>query len=318
MGLALGGQQMAQNQFLAFTRAQEQAADQAALTYMERLGWSPRGLAALLERMVLQENIASSRQDPYFRSHPLTRDRLEFVRDGLGRSPIAAASLPAALETRFVMARAKLDGFLDNPQTTFRRLPESDSSAPARYARAIAHFRSGRIPDSVALLDQLIREQPLNPYLHELKGQVLLEGQRPRDAVAPYREAVRLAPQEPLIRLNHARLLIELGDPASLRLAVRELETSLAGERDSAFAWRQLAMAQGRLGNNALADLALAEEAVLNGEFADARRFAARAEAALPAGPQRLRAQDLRFAARRDNMTPDDRALEDRMRRGGR
>ena len=300
----LGGQASAMSEFYAFTRSQEQAADQAGVTYLDRLGWSARGLERLLERLLEQELLAVGRQDPYFRTHPLSRDRLEFIREHLSRSPASDAPLPADLEAAFAMVRAKLDGFIDSPALTWRRYPESDRSAHARYARAVAQFRSGRIPEAVVLVDGLIAEQPSSPWLHELRGQILFEGHRLADSLAPYATAARLAPEEGLIRLGHARVLIEMGQPAQLRLALAELDAALRTERESPFVWRQVATARGRLGDMALADLALAEEAMLLGDPRAARTLAARAEAALPAGPMRLRAQDLKNAAQPENLPP--------------
>jgi predicted Zn-dependent protease len=97
--------------------------------------------------------------------------------------------------------------------------------------------------------------------------------------------------------MNLARVLIETGEPANLRSAAQELRASLARDRQDAFAWRLLGIAEGRLGNRAEADMALAEEALLRGDAAGARSLAARAEQALPPGPARLRAADLRRAA---------------------
>jgi predicted Zn-dependent protease len=297
----LGGQAAAMGQFFAFTRSQEQAADQAAMTYLDRLGWSARGLEVLLERMLDQELLSQTRQDPYFRTHPLSRDRLEFVRDQLARSRHANAPMPPGVEEAFAMVRAKLDAFIDPPIGTLRRYPERDTALPARYARTIATFRSGRIPDAVAMVDGLLREMPSVPWLHELKAQILFEGHRAAEAVAPIAMAVRLAPEEPLLRLGHARVLIELGAPAQLRLAVTELDAALRAESDSPFLWRQMAIARGRLGDQPGADLALAEEALLLGDAVTARALAQRAAGALPAGPQRLRAQDIVNAAAPEN-----------------
>jgi predicted Zn-dependent protease len=313
--VALGGQQMAMNELYAFSRQQEQAADQAAIALLERTGWSARGLERLLQRMMDQELLSVGRQDPYLRTHPLSRDRLEFVRERLAHSRHADAPVPPAIEVGFAMVRAKLDGFLDSPAATARRYPPRDNSAPARYARAIATFRTGRIGEAAEMLDDLIREQPSSPWLHEMKGQVLFEGGRPREAIGPYREAARLAPGEPLVRTGLGRALMETGDAALLRAAIAEFEASLRLEREQPFAWRQLGLARGRAGDTALADLALAEEAMLRGDHGGVRLLAGRAEQALPPGPARLRAQDLRNAARRDNMTREEREREDAMRR---
>jgi predicted Zn-dependent protease len=315
----LGGQAMAMGELYAFTRAQEQAADQAGMTYLDRLGWSGRGLQRLLGRMQEQELLTVGRQDPYFRTHPLSRDRLEFVSDWVERASVRGdAPFPPALDAAFGMVRAKLDGFIDAPLATWRRYPESDASAPARYARAIAQHRSGRADAALDILASLAREQPSSPWVRELQGQVLFEAGRVQEAVMPLREAARLAPGEALIRLALGRALMESGGPALLPAAVAELEASLRLERESAFAWRQLGIAQGRLGRTGQADLALAEEAMLVADFPGARMLARRAEEALPPGPLRLRAADLRYAAQRDNMTREQREQEKTMRRSPR
>ncbi|MFC7473062.1 M48 family metalloprotease [Dankookia sp. GCM10030260] len=313
--IMLGSQTMAMGELYAFTRAQEQAADQAGVAYLDRLGWSSRGLERLLGRLQAQEMLVAGRQDPYFRTHPLSRDRLEFVAGHLARSRLAEAPWPPALESGYRMVRAKLDGFIDPPMTTWKRYPESDAGAPARYARAIAQYRSGRTDQAVGLLAPLLAEQPGNPWLRELQGQILFEAGRPREALAPLREAARLAPSEALIRTALGRALMEAGEPAQLHAAAAEFEASLRLERDNAFTWRQLGIVQGRRGLAPQADLALAEAAMLAGDYPDARRLARRAEEALPPGPLKLRAQDLREAARRDNLTQEQREQDDAMRR---
>jgi predicted Zn-dependent protease len=294
--IGMGGQALAMREFFAFTRSQENAADLAAVTYLTRVGWSPAGLLRLMERLSAQELLLTESQDPYLRTHPLTRDRIEFLTDQLARSPHADAPMPAALEDAFQMVRAKLIGFLDGGMVA-RTYPASDQSAPARYARAILAFRQGRSLEAVAALDRLIAERPASPWLHELKGQVLHESGRPRDALAPYRAAARLAPNQPLIRANLGRVMVDIDDPAMLRAAVDELETSLRLDPNAPFTWRTLGIAYGKLGEMGRSALALAEEAALRGDLRTQREMAARAERLLPAGPARLRAQDLTRAA---------------------
>ncbi|MCX7684649.1 MAG: M48 family metalloprotease [Acetobacteraceae bacterium] len=297
MGAIMFGQATAVADLYAFTRAQEQAADQAAITYLARAGWPLGGLESLLVRMLDQELLQTSRQDPYFRTHPLSRDRLEFVREQRARLGERAGALPPALVRSFRMVQAKLDGFLDPPETTFARRPPDSRDPADRYARAIAEHRAGRADAGLALLAGLLREAPGSPWLHELRGQILFEAGRLAEALPAYRQAARLAPSEPLIRLNLARVLIETGEPANLRAAAADLRAALSRDREDAFAWRLLGIAEGRLGNRAEADVALAEEALLRGDAAGARTLAARAEQAFPPGPARLRAADLRRAA---------------------
>jgi predicted Zn-dependent protease len=301
LAAALGGQSMALRQFLSFTRAQESGADQGALQMLDRLGWSARGMLDLFARMKDQELLAVGRQDPYLQSHPLTRDRVQFVEQHVARSPHSDKPLPAEFETGFAMVKAKLDGFLDAPVIVFRKYPDRDQSNPARYARAIALYRSGRSAEAIETLNALIRALPGSPWLHELKGQVLFESGRIAEALPAYREAARLAPEQPLIRVGLARAMVESSDPALARAAIGELQRALDRDRQDPDTWRLLSRAWGRVGEIGQANLALAEEAMIREDIPMARRFAREAEKQLPPGPARLRAQDIANAVRKEN-----------------
>lgn len=294
---AIAGSSMAMREFFSFTRTQENAADLAAVNLLNRLNWPLGGLLALMERLESQELMIAERQDPYLRTHPLTRDRIDFVRGQMATRGQDGA-LPPGIAQDFAMVRAKLYGFLEGGAAVNRAFPPRDDSAPARYARAIQIFRAGRIDDAVAEMDRLISADPSSPWLHELKGQIYLEGAgRAREAAAAYREAVRLAPAEPLVRAGYARALLALDEPAQLRAAATEAEAALRLDRTLNLAWHTLGMARGRLGEEGQAALALAEEAAINGDLLTQRQMAARAERLLPPGPGRLRAQDLANAA---------------------
>ncbi len=301
MAAALGGQSMALRQFLSFTRAQESGADQAGLQLLDRNGWSARGLLDLFGKLREQELVSVDRQDPYPQSHPLTNDRVTFVEQHVARSPHSARPLPAGFEPGFALVRAKLDGFLDAPIIVQRKYPDQDQSVPARYARAIAFYRSGRSDAAVALLDGLIRDAPGNPWFQELKGQVLFEASRARAALGAYREAARLAPEQPLLRVALARAMVESGDASLARPAIAELQRAHDRDREDPDSWRLLSRAWGKLGEIGQANLALAEEAVINEDIIMARRFAREAEKHLLAGPSRLRAQDIANAMKKEN-----------------
>lgn len=297
VGAAALGQTLAARQFFAFTRAQENAADQAALTYLDRAGWSAQGLAKVFRRLSDQEMLPADLQDPYMRTHPLTRERISTVQEGIARSRFSDSPMPAELEHRFQMARAKLMAFTEDGRSVQRRF-ESRDDQPAAYARAILAWRAGRLAEGLQGIDQLIAADRNNPFLHEMKGQMLFESGRVRDAIPSYREAARLAPGEAQIRLAYGRALIEANETVLLRQAQQEIEASLGLERANALAWRQMGLIWTRLGNEGQAALALAEESRLRGDWQQARRAAARAEALLPPGPARLQAQDIANEAR--------------------
>lgn len=304
-GIALGGTQMAQRGVLSFSRGIEASADQAAMRVLDRNCWSAAGLLNLFHKLEGQEALVSELQDPYVRTHPLTADRIAYVQNHVDTSPCSSHPLPPGWARAFQMMKAKLTGFLAEPDEVLRHYPESDRSPPARYARAIMLYRQGHTDSALGLINGLIAEQPGNAWLHELKGQVLFDGGRGKEALAPYREAARLAPEQPLIGQELAHAEIETGDPALLRPAIACLQTALSRERSDPFSWHELGVAWGRLGDMGQANLALAEEAMLKHDIEGAKALAFRAQRQLPPGPARLRAIDISNAVRKENRPQD-------------
>ncbi len=296
-----GGQDLALKGLLSYTRGQEQAADQAAIRYLNGTQQSPRGLLEFMNILGDQEVLlASSRQDPYLRTHPLTQDRVIFLEESLAKSRYKDALPSPELVAGHARVRAKLIGFLESPARVFRKYPPSDNSIPARYARAIAYFKRPNLKKALPLMDELIAEMPNDPFFHELKGQMLFENGRVAEALPEYQTAVSLMPDTPQLRLALAQVMIELNTRQYDEAALDHLERVLIAEPRNAFAWRLSAIAHGRLGDKGMTSLALAEGALSRGRAREARQQAARALHFLPENsPSWLQAQDVAVMAER-------------------
>jgi predicted Zn-dependent protease len=147
---------------------------------------------------------------------------------------------------------------------------------------------------AISQIEGLIQVQPQNPYFHELKGQALLEGGRPAEAIGPLRQAVKLAPRPALIQVLLAQALIASTDDKAADEAITLLRSALAQEPESADGYSQLAMAYGRKGDLAQADLASAQAALTRGDAKTARQLAARAKTRFAVGsPGWVKADDI-------------------------
>lgn len=294
-----GGQQLAQRNFFSFTRSQEGSADQAALTLLDATGQSARGLLEFMGILENQELLITSSQDPYVRTHPLSSDRLRAIEAHIARSPKSDVPTPAEMELRFQRAKAKLIGYFDAPSITFRVYPETDQSIPARFARAFAY---SKVPDkdkAIATLDSLLNDLPDDPYFLELKAQVLFQSGDVASALEPFSRAVSIVPEEPLIRFEYARVLIASSVPGDLEKALEQLKFALSREPKYASGWRNMGIAYGRLGDQGRSSIALAEEAMLKGDFAVVNYHAGRAVELFPRGSREwLQAEDLLLAAK--------------------
>jgi predicted Zn-dependent protease len=289
---------------LGYSREQEGRADQAAASYLERAGLSSRGLVQFFENFRYNEVFSEARRFPFFQSHPISSERIELLRRRAEEaSNYDKPDPPELLEKHHIM-KAKIDAFMDPPTQTFIKYKESDTAYPARYARAIAHYRAGHTDIALKQIDALIAEQPENPYLQELKGQVLFEAGRIKESEEPLLRSVELKPEAPLLRVLLAQTLIAQDDKARLDEALTHLHKAQAIEPDNNFAWRLMAQAFDSQGKAGAARLATAEEYFVLGDSAQAKVFAMRArELLVRNSPEWRRATDIVLVSR---PTPDD------------
>ncbi|HVO17334.1 MAG TPA: M48 family metalloprotease [Alphaproteobacteria bacterium] len=289
------GSKIVEGTYLKYSRTQEQSADQFALTALDAERMSARGLLEFFQILENQEFLVTDRQDPYMRTHPLTQDRIEFVRNHVESSPYKDAKLPAIYDEVHQRMRAKLIGFIEAPSRTFQVYPLTDHSIPARYARAIAYHKAASTDKALAEVDSLIAERPKDPYFHELKGQILFEVGRPAESVVSYEKAVQLLPHDALIRTNLGQSLVALDTPQTDQKAIANLNEASRRDPDYPPTWRLLGIAYGRRGDMGMASLSLAENALRIGDIKSARAQAARAERLLPKGsPGWNRVQDIK------------------------
>lgn len=299
-GIITGGQAVATNQVLGYSRAQESAADQAGLSFLDATGQSAQGLADFFRILEGQEYLNVGRQDPYMRTHPLTRERVEVVENHIQNSRFTNQPEPANFDEMHRRMLAKLTGFLSAPSATLARYKDGDTSIAARYARAIAYYRIPDLPKALPLIDGLIKDEPDNAYFYELKGQMLFENGRLEEAIAPYRKAVELQPNDAPLRVDLARAMIERNDPALNKEAIVHLQRATRREPVNAFAWSQLAIAYGRDNQLGMSSLAQAEAALARNNKREAFIQATRAQKQFDQGSRGwIRAQDIIAASRR-------------------
>lgn len=303
MGVMMAGQQAAMGKYLAFSRTQESTADAAGAQFLSKAGITGRGSVDFFKKL---ENLefrygrrAGNEDDQFFSTHPVTSDRIATLQDLYEKDPAWSKRPDPALEERFQRAKAKLYGYLAEPNDTMRAYPPTMTGVSARYARAYAFHKQGFLDKATAETDALIAQAPNDPYFLELKGQVLLEAGKPAEALEPLRRAVQLSGNQPLIATTFGHALIATEDPANFAEAERVLKTAVARDRENPFAWYQLGTVYAAKGDLPRAKLASAEQQVLSGQMNQALSSAEAAQADLPRGsPDWLRAQDIAFQAR--------------------
>ena len=279
---------------LAYTRVNESSADQYAAQYLERTGQSGKGLIQFFEKFRYQEVLSNAKRYPYFRSHPLSSERIDALREVVDESPYTDVLDSEEDVYRLEMVQAKLRGFLEGQQVVFSKYPLSDTSDPARYARAVAYYRGASLKSALKEVDALIEKYPDNAYYHELKWQILYESGRGKESIAPIKRAIELKPDAPLFEISLAQAYLDDRDNDHSNEAIRLLKSALQKEPKNSAAWYYLSQAYGSQNEEALAKYATAEQSFAMGCYHRALSFARRAQEDLNRSiPQWRRASDI-------------------------
>jgi predicted Zn-dependent protease len=282
--IIMGGQQIAERTFLAFSRTQEASADQAGVRYLTATHQSGIGMVQVFKRFENQEILSSQRIDPFAQSHPAPTDRISALQGLVDASPYRDVKDSAQAQYAFDMMRAKLRGYIQRPEVTLRQYPVANTSKPARYARAMAYFREPDMGKALGEIQGLLADEPDNPYFLEMYGQIKVEMGKVEEGIEPYRHSVKILPDAPLIRVALGAALLGTENPTYTAEAVQELQTAISQEYDEPLAWYELAQAYGRLGQTGKAELATAERYFVVEAFPQAVQFAGRAQRQLQQG----------------------------------
>jgi predicted Zn-dependent protease len=295
-GLALGAQSAAERAFLRHTRAEESSADQTGVRYMRAAGVPVSGMRDVMQLFRGQEALSEQRQDPYVRSHPLSRDRLRAIEG------YAAAYGDAATDTRtsdywFARAKGKLTAYQRRPSWTLNRVGDSGYKDIALMRQAMAYHRNSQTKQALAAIDQAIAMRPQDPFFYDLKAQILMETRQFGASANVQAQAVRLRPNDALLQAGYGRALLANGNTKAALSALERVRS--IDFRDGSML-RDLSVAYARTNQRGMASLITAERYALRGSLEDAGIHAKRATGLLSegSGPWQ-RAQDVLFASER-------------------
>jgi predicted Zn-dependent protease len=312
MGVMMAGQRAALGEMMAFTRGQEATADATGSRLLSQSGISGKGMLDFFAKLQNEEyRLAIYDKDSFDRDHPINSERIEALQLKLKNDPAWSKPINPQLEARFERVKAKLLGYV-NPRQAVLRYPESDQSIPAHYARAYAYHLGGYPDKAEREADALLAADPHDPYFLELKGQILLEDGKPKDAIPALREATERSDNAPMIAALLGHALVATDDSKNFSEAKQILKVAVSRDNEDPFAWYQLGIIYDHEGDQARASLATAERNNLEGNPKMALASAQMAMKGIPPGsPDYLRAQDIAMVSRAELAKKDKRYRKD-------
>ncbi len=266
--LMAGGQAIAMQNQLNFSRDMEREADRVGFSVMTQAGFAPQGFISMFDKLQQASRLNDNGAFPYLRSHPLTTERIADLqaRQSVGQGPAVPADM--AMDHAMVSARARI---LSNPGVDAFRKAVADASGPvfgdlsvprkaaALYGAALAAARLREFGAAQAALDQL--STLVKPYAPAARQGALLAAELALLAGQP---APALAGKgRPELFLT-SQSLVTAGRPGE---AVSALQVWVARHPRDASAWQLLATAYSAQGQALRAVRADAESQVARMDY---------------------------------------------------
>jgi predicted Zn-dependent protease len=159
-GLMQGGQAVAINNQLSYSRDAEREADRIGFQILAASGYDVNGAPGFFQRLQKATGIMDSGVPSYVRTHPLTTDRIADMQDRARN--ISSKSVPTAVEFYFIKARARMEQSGSSSQmydlkNTFEGLSKQSAAGKQMegfYGLALVAQKQGKFDQALGYLQQ--------------------------------------------------------------------------------------------------------------------------------------------------------------------
>lgn len=270
----LGGQGLAMQRQLNFTREAEREADRVGLQIMQAGGFDPSGMVGFFRRLQNSTRLYGDGAPAYLQSHPLTTERIADI-DARIRGQHFKKHVDS-LDFALIRARVRVlqdssgDGLHQAEQ--FFTDPATEASpaqrAAAKYGLAFIALKRGRVKDAETFYQQAVQAvEPIHEpslALTELGISVRLAAGQAQQAIQEADAARKQFPLSRVIALQYGDALLAAGKNDE---AVRYLRDQAQMYRHEPQLQDRLAKAYSAQGRVALQHMALAEEYAASGSL---------------------------------------------------
>ena len=274
--MVVGGQAVAVQTQLNFSRDMEREADRVGYGVATQAGYEPAGFVSMFEKLLHASRLNDSGGYPYLRSHPLTTERIADMQSRQQLLPVRTGQIGPDLPHSLLSARARV---LAQPSVDALRFFSQDANSqhaqPARQAAALyaAVLADSRLRDMerarqrLHALGLLTQQDPAARELVQLlSAELSLASGQPLQAVAQ----LQALPSRRALQLLLAQARIATGLPDQGRLAALDMQKLVSANNRDRQAWDLLGEALGLQGETLRSLRAQAESSALRWEYVGA------------------------------------------------
>jgi predicted Zn-dependent protease len=246
-----GGQALAIQTQLNFSRDMEREADRVGFGVMADAGFDTQGFVGMFEKLQIAARLNDRGNYPYLRSHPLTTER---IADMQLRQPGLAQGKPAQADWDDALTGARARALVQTSVEGMRRLSEAaqdsdlDTYAPQRQAAVLyaAVLSDLRLKQALPAQQKLERLRPLLAssapvWWRGVRAEVALHTGQAQAAVDVLQGQLSRQSRSEVLWLAQARLA--LAETAQCVTASQELEAWMLDRPRDTLAWSLLSQA---------------------------------------------------------------------------
>ena len=228
---------------LAYSRENEMEADQIALKYLEKSGYSGEGLLRTLKKIRSRSWYGSDQIPVYLTTHPAVEDRIAYISSSLeGMSTIQTNTG----DPEFHGIQTRLTALYGEERIARRKFETAVKNQPDHY---LSHYgygliltRTGDNTGAIKHFRKALEIKPLDQKVIRELGRVHFLNGDYKEAYSMLKEAARPSSRDSEVRFYLARTMKELGNPEE---AAWELEALLDSNPNYAPAYYHLGLIYG-------------------------------------------------------------------------
>ncbi len=272
MATLMVGSASVQDGFTYYSRTQEASADQAAIRLLCDSEINGKYFLDFLNKIDMNSSYSSERTS-YRSTHPLVSERTTWIESSLlNQYKDCDYNIDETLQNEFLFLKAKLFGFTHSGKETYAVYNSKNDTD--KYAKAVASYFSGNHNDSLNFLDELIRNNPTNPFFRELIGEIYFSKHNYQRAIENQEVSIELLNKESdLYYMMIGNYYLADTNEESRIKSLKYLKNSLRLNPKNTYSWYLIAKAYAQNNNIPLAEYATAERHYLTGNYEMALKF---------------------------------------------
>ncbi|NWH06552.1 M48 family metallopeptidase [Desulfobacter latus] len=168
--LTIGSMAAGQSAMLSYTRENETEADQKAVLFLEKTGYSPNGILDSLLKIRQADYQGIENIPDYFKTHPGTANRVSHL-SGILADYIPPADKPGLPENfDYNMFKYRVIGLYGDtdtyiPKIEIARQNDSDDNVALHYGLGLLYGRTSRIHEGIEQLNKALAKNPFEPMI---------------------------------------------------------------------------------------------------------------------------------------------------------